>query len=83
MLGVSIADSSELFNAILKKQSCLPIKCLPLLLVFIGIMNSIASGTGCFNLNSAAELLYERLGKNPLIKMATSFADVSTGFTPT
>ncbi|WP_213607760.1 AbgT family transporter [Pseudoalteromonas sp.] len=81
MLGVGIAESSGLFNAILKKVSRgLPIKWLPLLLVFIGIMSSIATDAGYLILIPLAGLLYAGLGKNPLIGMAAAFAGVSAGF---
>jgi len=81
MLGVGIAENSGLFAAILKKIGRgLPEKWLPLLLVFIGIMSSIATDAGYLVLIPLAGLLYAGLGKNPLIGMAASFAGVSAGF---
>lgn len=81
MLGVGIAEHSGLFAAILKKISRgLPEKWLPLLLVFIGIMSSIATDAGYLILIPLAGLLYAGLGKNPLIGMAAAFAGVSAGF---
>ncbi|MBO1518301.1 AbgT family transporter [Oceanisphaera pacifica] len=81
MLGVGVAEHSGLFGAILKKISrSLPEKWLPLLLVFIGIMSSIATDAGYLVLIPLAGLLYAGLGKNPLIGMAAAFAGVSAGF---
>ena len=81
MLGVGIAEHSGLFGAVLKKISRgLPEKLLPLLLVFIGIMSSIATDAGYLVLIPLAGLLYAGLGKNPLIGMAAAFAGVSAGF---
>lgn len=81
MLGVGIAENSGLFSAVIKKVGRgLPIKWLPLLLVFIGIMSSIATDAGYLILIPLAGLLYAGLGKNPLIGMAAAFAGVSAGF---
>ncbi|MDT7525073.1 MULTISPECIES: AbgT family transporter [Pseudidiomarina] len=81
MLGVGIAEHSGLFGAILKKVSRgLPINWLPLFLVFIGIMSSIATDAGYLILIPLAGLLYAGLNKNPLIGMAAAFAGVSAGF---
>lgn len=81
MLGVGVAEHSGLFAAILKKVSRgLPIKWLPLFLVFIGIMSSIATDAGYLILIPLAGLLYAGLNKNPLIGMAAAFAGVSAGF---
>lgn len=81
MLGVGIAEHSGLFTALLKKIGLsLPLNWLPLLLVFVGIMSSIATDAGYLILIPLAGLLYAGLGKNPLIGMAAAFAGVSAGF---
>ncbi|CAI8161282.1 AbgT family transporter [Pseudidiomarina mangrovi] len=81
MLGVGIAEHSGLFTALLKKIGrSLPLNWLPLLLVFVGIMSSIATDAGYLILIPLAGLLYAGLGKNPLIGMAAAFAGVSAGF---
>lgn len=59
MLGVGIAEHSGLFAAVLKKVSRgLPVKLLPLFLVFIGIMSSIGTDAGYLILIPLAGLLY-------------------------
>lgn len=81
MLGVGIAEHSGLFTALLKKIGrSLPLNWLPLLLVFVGIMSSIATDAGYLILIPLAGLLYAGLGKNPLIGMVAAFAGVSAGF---
>lgn len=81
MLGVGVAEHSGLFAAVLKKVGRgLPEKWLPLMLVFIGIMSSIATDAGYLVLIPLAGLLYAGIGKNPLIGMAAAFAGVSAGF---
>lgn len=81
MLGVGVAENSGLFAAILKKIGRgIPTNWLPLVLVFLGIMSSIATDAGYLVLIPLAGLLYAGLGKNPLIGMAAAFAGVSAGF---
>lgn len=81
MLGVGVAEHSGLFAAVLKKISrAIPDKILPLLLVFIGIMSSIATDAGYLILIPLAGILYAGIGKNPLVGMAAAFAGVSAGF---
>ena len=81
MLAVGIAEHSGLFGALIKRAgSHIPQKLLPLLLVLIGILSSIATDAGYLVLIPLAGLLYAGLGRNPLIGMAAAFAGVSAGF---
>ncbi len=81
MLGVGIAENSGLLTAVIKKVGLrINEKLLPMLMVFLGIMSSIASDAGYLVLIPLAGLLYAGLGKNPLIGMAAAFAGVSAGF---
>ncbi|KZN47221.1 AbgT family transporter [Pseudoalteromonas luteoviolacea] len=81
MLGVGVAESSGLFNAVIKKLGTrLKDKYLAPALIFLGIMSSIATDAGYLILIPLAGLLYAGLGKNPLIGMAAAFAGVSAGF---
>lgn len=81
MLGVGIAEESGLLTALIKKVGLkVSDKYLPFVLVFLGIMSSIASDAGYIILIPLAGLLYAGLKKNPLIGMAAAFAGVSAGF---
>ena len=81
MLAVGIAENSGLFGALIKRAgSHIPVKLLPLLLVLIGILSSIATDAGYLVLIPLAGLLYAGIGRNPLIGMAAAFAGVSAGF---
>ncbi len=81
MLGVGIAEESGLLTALIKKVGLkVSDKFLPITLVFLGIMSSIASDAGYLILIPLAGLLYAGLKKNPLIGMAAAFAGVSAGF---
>lgn len=81
MLAIGVAEHSGLFAAIIKRIAVyIPQAWLPLLLVFLGIMSSVATDAGYLVLIPLAGLLYVGIGKNPLIGMAAAFAGVSAGF---
>ncbi|USD65849.1 AbgT family transporter [Vibrio sp. SCSIO 43136] len=81
MLGVGIAENSGLLTAVIKKVGLkISDRLLPLVIVFLGIMSSLAADAGYLVLIPLAGLLYAGLGKNPLIGMAAAFAGVSAGF---
>ena len=81
MLGVGLAEESGLLSTIIKKVGLkVSDKMLPVVLVFLGIMSSIATDAGYVILIPLAGLLYVGLKKNPLIGMAAAFAGVSAGF---
>ena len=81
VLAVGVAEQSGLFGALIKRAGAyLPQSILPLLLIFIGILSSLATDAGYLVLIPLAGLLYAGLGRNPLIGMAAAFAGVSAGF---
>ncbi len=81
VLGVGIAEESGLLGTLIKKAgSHINERFLPLLLVFLGIMSSVASDAGYLILVPLAGMLYAGIGKNPLIGMVAAFAGVSAGF---
>lgn len=81
MFGVGLAEESGLLATLIKKVGLkVSDKYLPFVLVFLGIMSSIASDAGYVILVPLAGLLYAGLNKNPLIGMAAAFAGVSAGF---
>jgi aminobenzoyl-glutamate transport protein len=81
VMAVGIAEHSGLLVALIKRAGAhMPTRFLPLLLVFLGIMSSVATDAGYLILIPLAGLLYAGVGKNPLIGMAAAFAGVSAGF---
>lgn len=81
MLGVGLAEESGLLSTLIKKVGLkVSDKYLPFVLVFLGIMSSVATDAGYVILVPLAGLLYAGLKKNPLIGMAAAFAGVSAGF---
>ena len=70
MLGVGLAEESGLLSTLIKKVGLkVSDKMLPIVLVFLGIMSSIATDAGYVILIPLAGLLYAGLKKNPLIGM--------------
>ncbi len=81
MLAIGVAEYSGMFGALIKTVGArIPQRWLPLLLMFLGIMTSVATDAGYLVLIPLAGLLYAGLGRNPLIGMAVAFAGVSAGF---
>ncbi len=80
-IAIGVAEHAGLLGALIKKAGRhVPLKWMPLLLVFMGIMSSIATDAGYLILVPLAGLLYAALKQNPLIGMAAAFAGVSAGF---
>lgn len=80
-LAIGVAEHAGLLGALIKKVARrVPLPWMPLLLVFLGIMSSLATDAGYLILIPLAGLLYAALKQNPLIGMAAAFAGVSAGF---
>ncbi len=80
-LAIGVAEHAGLLGALIKKAGRhVPLRWMPLLLVFLGIMSSLATDAGYLVLVPLAGLLYAALRQNPLIGMAAAFAGVSAGF---
>lgn len=80
-IAIGVAEHAGLLGALIKKAGRhVPLRWMPLLLVFMGIMSSLATDAGYLILVPLAGLLYAALKQNPLIGMAAAFAGVSAGF---
>ncbi len=80
-LAIGVAEHAGLLGALIKKAGRrVPLAYMPLMLVFLGIMSSLATDAGYLILIPLAGLLYAALKQNPLIGMAAAFAGVSAGF---
>ena len=81
MLGIGIAEESGLLSVLIRKLgSSIKTSVLPFMLIFLGIMSSLASDVGYLVLVPLAGSLYASIGKNPLAGMAIAFAGVSAGY---
>ncbi|WP_163988068.1 AbgT family transporter [Pyxidicoccus caerfyrddinensis] len=82
MLGVGVADSAGLVGALIRKLVAVaPRKALTYILVFVGILSSIAADAGYLVLIPLAAAAYLTVGRHPLAGLAASFAGVAAVFT--
>lgn len=81
MLGVGVAESSGLIKALIRKLvQVAPPKALTYILVFIGIVSSIAADAGYLVLIPLGAAAYLSLRRHPLAGLAASFAGVASVF---
>jgi aminobenzoyl-glutamate transport protein len=81
MLGIGIAESSGLIGAIIRiiviKS---PKNIITFVVVFTGILSNVASDIGYVLLIPLAGIIFQALGRHPVVGMAAAFAGVSGGF---
>ena len=81
MLGVGVAEEAGLIKALIQKLVVVaPRKAMTYILVFIGIISSIAADAGYLVLIPLAAAAFLTLGRNPLAGLAASFAGVAAVF---
>ncbi|NTX38470.1 AbgT family transporter [Myxococcus sp. CA033] len=82
MLGVGVADAAGLVGALIRKLVVVaPRKALTYILVFVGILSSIAADAGYLVLIPLAAAAFLTVGRHPLAGLAASFAGVAAVFT--
>ena len=81
LLGIGVAESSGLIkagiNSMLVKT---PASLITVMVIFTGIISSIASDMGYVLVIPLAGVIFHSLGRNPLAGLAAAFAGVSAGF---
>lgn len=81
MLGVGVAEEAGLIRALIHKLVLVaPRKAMTYILVFIGIVSSIAADAGYLVLIPLAAAAFLTLGRHPLAGLAASFAGVAAVF---
>src|SRR5690606_18629118 len=81
MLGVGVAEEAGLVRALIHKLVLVaPAKAMTYILVFIGIVSSIAADAGYLVLIPLAAAAFLSLGRHPLAGLAASFAGVAAVF---
>ncbi|HAG93599.1 MAG: aminobenzoyl-glutamate transporter [Pseudomonadales bacterium] len=81
MLGLGIAEKSGLLGAVLNKMVAKAGgKALSAIVVFAGVMSSLAADAGYVVLIPLAGMVFASAGKHPLAGMAAAFAGVSGGY---
>lgn len=82
MLGVGVAESAGLVSALIRKLVLVaPRKALTYILVFVGILSSIAADAGYLVLIPLGAAAFLTVGRHPLAGLAASFAGVAAVFT--
>lgn len=81
MVGVGVADEAGLIRALIRKLVAVaPPKALTYILVFVGIVSSIAADAGYLVLIPLASVAFLSVGRHPLAGLAMAFAAVAAAF---
>ena len=81
MLGIGMAESSGLINAVIRLLVLsAPKHLLTFIIVFAGVLSNIASDIGYVLLIPLAGIIFLAVGRHPIAGMAAAFAGVSGGF---
>lgn len=81
MLGVGVAEWSGLINTGLKRLiQSVPDSLLTMVIVFAGVMSSIASDAGYVVVIPLGGIVFASAGRHPVAGIAAAFAGVSCGF---
>ncbi len=81
MLGVGVAESTGLINALIKKLILsTPKKLITVVVVFLGVLSNVASDAGYVVLIPLGAIIFKSFGRNPLAGISAAFAGVSGGF---
>jgi len=81
MIGVGLSEASGLIGALIRKLVAVSsARSLTYIIVFIGIISSIASDAGYLVLIPLGAAAFMSVGRHPLAGMAAAFAGVAGGF---
>jgi aminobenzoyl-glutamate transport protein len=81
LIGIGICESSGLIGAVLRLLVLgAPRRWLTLVLVFCGVMSNTASEVGYVLLVPLAGIIFQAVGRHPVVGMAAAFAGVSGGY---
>lgn len=82
MIGVGVAEESGLIKALIRKLVAVsPSWAIAYILIFVGIMSSIAADAGYLVLIPLAGAAFLSVGRHPLAGLAAGFAAVAGAFT--
>src|SRR5262249_10900813 len=82
MVGAGVAESSGLVNALIRKLVAIsPSWAMTYILVFVGIVSSVAADAGYLVLIPLAGTAFLGLGRHPIAGLAPGFAAVAAAFT--
>jgi aminobenzoyl-glutamate transport protein len=82
MLGAGVAEQAGLMNALIRKLVAVtPANLLTFMMVFVGVISSIASDAGYLILIPLAAAAFASVGRHPLVGLSAAFAGVAAIFT--
>lgn len=81
MVGVGFAEDVGLIGALIRKLvKVVPERSLTAVLVFLGVLSSIASDAGYLVLIPLGAAVFYKVGRHPLAGLSAAFAGVAAGF---
>ena len=81
MIGVGLAEAAGLIGALIRKLVAVSSAAmLTPIIIFIGVLSSIASDAGYLVLIPLGAAAFKSVGRNPLAGIAAAFAGVAAGF---
>jgi len=81
MIGVGLAEAAGLIGALIRKLvSVSSAAMLTPIIIFIGVLSSVASDAGYLVLIPLGAAAFKSVGRNPLAGIAAAFAGVAAGF---
>jgi aminobenzoyl-glutamate transport protein len=81
MIGVGLAEESGLIAALVRKLVAVaPVKIFTFMIVFVGVISSIAADAGYLVLVPLAAAAFHSLGRHPLAGLAAGFSGVAAVF---
>jgi len=82
MLGAGVAEQAGLMNALIRKLvAATPAGLLTFMMVFVGVISSLASDAGYLILIPLAAAAFASVGRHPLVGLSAAFAGVAAIFT--
>jgi aminobenzoyl-glutamate transport protein len=82
LLGAGVAEEAGLMNALIRKLVAVaPAWGLSFIIIFVGVLSSVASDAGYLILIPLAAAAFLSVGRHPLVGLAAAFAGVASIFT--
>ena len=82
MAGVGVAEHAGLMGALIRKTvKVAPPKWLPFIVIFVGVLSSVATDAGYLILIPLSAAAFASVGRHPLAGLAAAFAGVGAIFT--
>ncbi len=82
LLGAGVAEEAGLMNALIRKLVAVaPAGFLSFIIIFVGVLSSVASDAGYLILIPLSAAAFLSVGRHPLVGLAAAFAGVASIFT--